>query len=64
MFYRSQVAYVPERKQWVAVIINRLTRQAVTLGCFNYRGEALRWSQDCIKRKAWRDCSELPDAHG
>jgi hypothetical protein len=64
MLYRGKISFVDERNQWVAVVVNRLTRKAVTLGCFTYRGEAKRWVQDCIKRKAWRDCSELPDVYG
>jgi len=64
MFYMGRIAFVDERNQWVAVVINRLTRKVVTLGCFTYRGEAKRWVQDCIKRKAWRDCSELPEVDG
>ena len=64
MFYMGRIAFVDERNQWVAVVINRLTRKVVTLGCFTYRGEAKRWVQACIKRKAWRDWSELPDVYG
>jgi hypothetical protein len=64
MFYRSYIAFVPDRKEWCCVIRNELTNTVVTMGCFHYEAQAVRWSKDAIKRKAWRDASELPDIYG
>ena len=63
MLYRSYIAYVPDRGEHVAIIVNRLTNTQVTIGCFHYRAEAERWTKDCIARKAWRNASELPDLY-
>ena len=64
MLYQTHIAYVPERKEWCCLIRNKLTNIVVTLGCFHFEAQAKRWAKDAIKRKAWRDASELPDMYG
>jgi hypothetical protein len=64
MLYQSKVAFVPERREWLAVISNRITRKVVTVGCFHYHAQAALWVADCLRRKAWRNASELPDIYG
>jgi hypothetical protein len=63
MLYKFLLHWQDDSQTWIVVVINRITQQAVTVGVFNWRAEAIRWAKDAIKRRAWRDGSELPDAY-
>ncbi len=46
----------------IVLIQNRLTKQVLTCGTFHFEAQAKRWALDTIKRRAWRNASELPDS--
>lgn len=59
LIYSTRLGYDGQR--WIVLVVNRFTRTVVTCGIFHFRNSALRWADDAIARRAWRDGSELPD---
>lgn len=63
MLYRAKIGQDLDKSRWIVAIQNRFTKKCVTIACFAYKAECVRWAEDTIRRKAWRDGSELPDMH-